>query len=132
MSTINCSLPLTKEGKNACETVLCSRLVNSEDCFHLSHSLPYLVPGSDDYQESLQKLGPNLVDIFHAYAETRQPRTSTMVKGARAQGQTRVVTTGPEDCVKRDEKVATGWKDVGTIAAKYDALCREPFQGAPS
>ncbi|KAI1608140.1 monooxygenase FAD-binding protein [Exophiala viscosa] len=103
-----------------------------EDCFHLSHSLPYLAPESDTYEMDLGKLGPHLVSIFQAYAHKRQPRTSALVKGARAQGQTRVVTTGPEDCKKRNEKVATGWKDVETIAAKFDALCREPFQSVPS
>ncbi|KAK5034539.1 hypothetical protein LTS07_003460 [Exophiala sideris] len=103
-----------------------------EDCFHLSHSLPHLAPGKNTYQEDFDKLGPHLVDIFQAFAYLRQPRTSALVKGARAQGQTRVVTTGPEDCRKRNDKVATGWKDVETVAAKFDALCRGPFQDVPS
>ncbi|KIW21513.1 hypothetical protein PV08_02093 [Exophiala spinifera] len=100
-----------------------------EDCFHLSRALPYLIPGSDDYEDGLRKLGPGLVNIFQAFAEKRQPRTSALVKGAHIQGQTRVVTTGPDDCAKRNDKVAAGWKDVDAISAKYDALCREPFQG---
>jgi len=97
----------------------------------LSHSLPYLVPESNDYQHNLAKLGPPLFEIFQKFAEKRQPRTSALVKGARAQGQMRVVTSGPEDCKRRNEHVTTVWRDVDAIAAKYDALCREPFQGSP-
>src|SRR6201999_4388806 len=56
--------------------------VSREDCFHLSHALPYFVPGSEEYQTSLDKVGTGLTDVFRAFAEKRQPRTSALVKGA--------------------------------------------------
>jgi salicylate hydroxylase len=86
-----------------------------------------LIPESDAYQHSLAQLQEPLTEVFHKFAETRQPRTSELVKGARAQGQTRVVTTGPEDCRRRNEKIAAGWEDVDAVAAKFDYLLREPF-----
>ncbi|RVX67761.1 hypothetical protein B0A52_07884 [Exophiala mesophila] len=102
-----------------------------EDCFHLSHALPYLDPHSDSYQSNVQKLESSLVDIFRAYAEKRQPRTSALVKGARAQGKQRVITTGPEDCKRRNQQLAKACSDEAALAATYDALLREPFQGSP-
>ena len=78
----------------------------------------------------LETLKERVPFIFQAYAAKRQPRTSALVKGARTQGQTRVVTAGPEACRKRNEKVAAAWKDVDNIAAKYNSLCCEPFQVA--
>ncbi|EXJ65991.1 uncharacterized protein A1O5_10968 [Cladophialophora psammophila CBS 110553] len=98
-----------------------------EDCYHLSHSLPDLDP-EDDGQRILAELKQRLPAIFEAYAEKRQPRTSALVKGARTQGQMRVVTAGPEACKKRNEKVASAWKDTDAVAAKYEGLCQEPFQ----
>ncbi|KIV95210.1 hypothetical protein PV10_02889 [Exophiala mesophila] len=102
-----------------------------EDCFHLSHALPYLDSQSDSYQSDVQKLESSLVDIFRAYAEKRQPRTSVLVKGARAQGKQRVITTGPEDCKRRNQQLAKACSDEAALAATYDALLREPFQGSP-
>lgn len=89
--------------------------------------MPFLIPDAPDYKENLQTIDQGLERIFKAFAEKRQPKTSLLVKGARAQGERRVVTTGPNDCRKRDEAVAASWKDVDAIAAKYDSLCREPF-----
>lgn len=97
-----------------------------EDCYHLSEALPDV--SLDDSQGVAEDLKARLPGIFQAYAEKRQPRTSALVKGARTQGQLRVVTDGPEACETRNEKVAAAWKDLPAIAAKYDALCREPFQ----
>ncbi|OQV09852.1 FAD binding domain-containing protein [Cladophialophora immunda] len=99
-----------------------------EDCYHLSHALPELVPDEDDNQRVLDELNENLPAIFEAYAEKRQPLTSALVKGARTQGQMRVVTAGPQACKERNKKVAAAWRDTAAVAAKYEALCREPFQ----
>jgi salicylate hydroxylase len=80
-----------------------------------------------DAQENLHELGRLLPDIFQAFAEKRQPRTEALVKGARTQGQMRVVTGGPEACRERDRKITAAWKDLKAVAAKYDGLCKEPF-----
>jgi salicylate hydroxylase len=92
-----------------------------EDCWHLSNALPDLTAYSADNLDSL------LPQIFKTFAEKRQPRTSALVKGARAQGAMRVVTVGTEACQRRNEQVTENWKDVNTVAARYDTLCREPF-----
>lgn len=97
-----------------------------EDCYHLNEALPDV--SSDNNQSIQEDLKARLPEIFQAYAEKRQPRTSALVKGARTQGQLRVVTDGPEACKLRNEKVAAAWKDLTAVAAKYDGLCREPFQ----
>jgi len=100
-----------------------------EDVFTLSHALPYLDPTSPDYSASLSTLSTSsLASIFQAYAEKRQPRTAALVKGARAQGQQRVVTTGPEDCQARDEGVRAAWADKDAVRAKYESLLSGPFQ----
>jgi len=99
----------------------------SEDCFHLSHSMPLLDPDSPDYADSLAKLGATLAEtIFRPYAEMRQPRTAVLVKGARAQGATRVAA-GLEACEKRNVAIRGGYEDASVIAAKFDGLLQEPF-----
>ena len=78
--------------------------------------------------QPLSQLEERLPGIFQTFAEKRQPRTSALVKGARTQGHLRVVTAGPDSCKERNQKVAAAWKDIEAVAAKYDSLCREPFQ----
>ena len=68
------------------------------------------------------------LQAFQTFAERRQPRTSILVKGARIQGEKRVVLDGFDACQERNKNVAATWKDVSAISAKYDALCREPFR----
>lgn len=68
-----------------------------------------------------------LENIFRVYSQKRQPRTSALVKGARLQGERRVVTAGPVACLERDTLLAASWKDTASISAKYDNLCREPL-----
>ncbi|EMR68801.1 hypothetical protein UCREL1_4177 [Eutypa lata UCREL1] len=96
-----------------------------EDCYHLSQALPDLTPRKEEGK--VLDDDDNLEQIFAAYAEKRQPRTAALVRGARAAGQKRVVTTGSRDCEARNLKVAAEWKDLDAVAAKYDNLCREPF-----
>lgn len=102
--------------------------INREDCYTLSHALPYLDPTKEDYQSNIKILGAPLTEIFHQYAEKRQPRTAALVRGARAQGNQRVVTTGPEDCRKRNEQIKAVWADTEAIRARFDALLSGPFQ----
>ncbi|KAJ9602757.1 hypothetical protein H2200_012537 [Cladophialophora chaetospira] len=99
-----------------------------EDCYHLCEALPDLSSQEGNNKLTLDELEERLPEIFHAFAEKRQPRTSALVKGARTQGQLRVVTAGPEACRQRNLKVAAAWKDIDAVAAKYDGLCREPLQ----
>jgi salicylate hydroxylase len=108
--------------------ILTKILNNREDCFVLSHSLPYLIPGDANHEENVAKLSAPLTETFKRYADKRQPRTAALVKGARAQGNQRVVTTGPEDCRRRDERVKAAWADTEAIRQKYDALLSGPFQ----
>ncbi|KAF7560974.1 hypothetical protein G7046_g3182 [Stylonectria norvegica] len=99
-----------------------------EDCFHLAHAMPFLSPDSPDYEKNLALLGPGLSEaIFRPFAEKRQPRTSLLVKGARAQGDKRVAS-GAEGCRLRDEAIVASYKDPTIVAEKFDSLLREPFQ----
>uniref|UniRef100_A0A0B7K6L6 FAD-binding domain-containing protein n=1 Tax=Bionectria ochroleuca TaxID=29856 RepID=A0A0B7K6L6_BIOOC len=99
-----------------------------EDCFHLSHSMPFLEPGSEQYDEKLQVVGSSLwKNIFRPFAEKRQPRTSLLVRGARAQGDRRVAS-GTGACRQRDSGIRAAYKDSTVLSAKFDDLLREPFQ----
>ena len=70
----------------------------------------------------------DLTEVFRTLAEMRQPRTAALVKGARIQGERRVVIGGPEACEERDEILREQWKDEAAFEAMYDSLLREPFQ----
>jgi salicylate hydroxylase len=90
--------------------------------------LPSLTSNSKDFVKTSTILGPRLAEtIFKPYAEKRQPRTSNLVKGARAQGERRVLVD-PELCRSRDEQIAAGWKDADGVAARYDGLLCEPYE----
>lgn len=89
--------------------------------------MPSVDPDSADYQQSLAMLGPGLADaVFKPFAEKRQPRTSTLVKGARAQGDSRVAA-GSEAGRERDEAVRKSFEDPAVIEAKFRNLLAEPF-----
>ena len=92
-----------------------------EDCYHLATFLPKVNPKIPTL------LKQDLAQIFQKFALKRQPRTSKLVKGARAQGERRVVTGGSAACLERDEAVRKSWLEVEAIGAKYDNLFREPF-----
>jgi len=57
----------------------------------------------------------------------RQPRTAALVKGARAQGEDRVVDGGPKACEERNERLRCKWEDEAAVEDRYDYLLREPF-----
>lgn len=99
-----------------------------EDCFHLSKALPSLVPEDGTCSEASTILGARLSEsIFKPYAEKRQPRTSYLVKGARAMGEQRTAS-GREACQLRDEMVTKKFADEALLASKLDELLREPFE----
>ena len=98
--------------------------MDSEDCYHLTQLLP------DFNRTSSESISTDaLTQIFAAFANKRQPRTAALVKGARAQGERRVVVAGPAACKERDEQVRQQWKDEAALEAKFEALLREPFPG---
>lgn len=93
--------------------------------------MPFLDPNSAGHQASLELLGPGLAEkIFRPFAEKRQPRTSALVKAARAQGDSRVAA-GVEAGRKRDEAVRAALRDPLVLHNKFGGLLREPFQGSP-
>jgi salicylate hydroxylase len=93
-----------------------------EDCYHLARLLPNIESGSEDILTS-----EALNAVFSAFARLRQPRTAALVKGARAQGENRVVDGGPEACAARDERLREGWVDEEALERKNDMLLKEPF-----
>lgn len=101
---------------------------NREDSFHLSHAMPFLDPQSEAYDQSLEIFGRSLADtIFKPFAEKRQPRTSALVKGARAQGESRVAL-GQEAGQSRDEKIKAAFNNPTILENKFSHLLVEPFQ----
>lgn len=101
-----------------------------EDCYHLSSALPNLSTNTqdEDYNESLEALGSSLSEsIFRPFAEKRQPRTSILVRGARALGEKRVAV-GPEKGRERDEAVAQSYQGAAeAVVAKFEGLLSQPF-----
>ncbi|KKP00655.1 hypothetical protein THAR02_07244 [Trichoderma harzianum] len=101
-----------------------------EDCYHLSTALPNLSTDAqdEDYNRNLEDLGSSLSEsIFRPFAEKRQPRTSILVKGARALGEKRVAI-GPEKGRERDEAVAQSYQGAAeAVVAKFEGLLSQPF-----
>lgn len=90
--------------------------------------MPFLDSQSPKYREELTTFGPRLSETyFKPFAERRQPRTSALVKGARAQGKMRTVSD-PQECANRNLMLSRAWKDLPALEAKYGALLQEPFQ----
>lgn len=107
---------------NTGASVLSTRLTtSSEDCYHLSQLLP------DANEKDVQLTQEALEQIFSAYAQRRQPRTAALVKGARAQGDKRVLSGSADDILKRNALLTVGWEDKDALVAKYDNLCQQPF-----
>ena len=92
-----------------------------EDCYHLDRLLPIFNKNDGLTSEDLKA-------IFGTFARLRQPRTSALVKGARAHGETTVVDDGLAACLERDESLRKNWDDKEALEKKYDALCKEPYQ----
>lgn len=94
-----------------------------EDCYHLAKMLPDCEVQGEKFEEL--ETG-NLKRVFLEFAEKRQPRTAALVRGARAQGERRVVD-GEEACKARDEALRRGWEDLKGVEEKWDGLLKEPF-----
>ena len=106
--------------------------LNREDCYHLSTMLPNLAPNSqheDGIDKSLNILRSSSLSesVFRPFAEKRQPRTSMLVKGARAQGEVRVAV-GRKKGRERDEMIAKSYEgDAAAVVAKFENLLKQPF-----
>lgn len=96
-----------------------------EDCYHLSCALPNL-SSREDFERNIAALGA-ISDIFRPFAESRQPRTSVLVKGARALGERRVAV-GAERGKERDEAIAQSFRGgAAAIVEKFEGLLSQPF-----
>lgn len=80
-----------------------------------------------DFSAEEQLDSTELAKIFAGFAALRQPRTAELVRGARKQGENRVVDGGAEACEQRDERLRRKWDDKDAVNARYDFLLREPF-----
>lgn len=92
-----------------------------EDCYHLNQLLPNRSVDDESISTS------DLQNIFEKFALNRQPRTSALVKGARAQGELRVCDGSTAACSERDDIIRNRWKNVSAVEANFDGLYREPF-----
>jgi salicylate hydroxylase len=68
-----------------------------------------------------------LQKVFDKFAKMRQPRTAALVRGARAQGENRVMDGAPEASIARDEVLRKAWQDKPAVETKYDQLLKEPY-----
>jgi salicylate hydroxylase len=91
-----------------------------EDCWVLADLLP-------DVGGREKGIGSQILRVaFENFAGVRAPRTEMLVRGARAQGERRVVGGG-EEGRRRDEGLRMGWKDIRALEKKWDALLSGPF-----
>ncbi|KAG5927417.1 hypothetical protein E4U42_002289 [Claviceps africana] len=104
-----------------------------EDCYHLSQAFPNLHAlkdednDADSDADTVAPFGPGIAGtIFRPFAEKRQPRTAHLVRGARLQGDQRVVA-GQESCRVRDGLIVDKFADSQQLADRFDELLREPF-----
>ncbi|KIJ67862.1 hypothetical protein HYDPIDRAFT_107388 [Hydnomerulius pinastri MD-312] len=91
-----------------------------EDIYHLVRLLKKYNPSASDPSNE------TLVQVFQEYQNLRLPRTAELVKGARRQGETRVVS-GIEACKRRDEMVKAGFGDENLKKA-HGELLSGPFR----
>ena len=93
-----------------------------EDCYFLFSLLPDFT-SLDRESDNLDT--DKLREVFTAFAEKRQPRTSILVKGARKLGELRVM--GIEGAEGRDEILRKGWEDTEALESKFRGLFSGPF-----
>lgn len=90
-----------------------------EDVYHLIRLLGKYNPSADQLSTEL------LLRVFTDYQDLRLPRTSELVRGARRQGEIRVVE-GVDACRARDEAIRAGLNDDAARRA-HDELLSGPF-----
>lgn len=93
---------------------------SSEDCYHFTKLLP-------DFNGTLLSTD-ELTAVFRDFSQLRQPRTSELVRGARAQGELRVANGDEAVCEARNQRVRAAWANDEAVKAKYDKLLLGPFK----
>ncbi len=101
-----------------------------EDCYHLTRLLLAHNPSGASPSTAL------LETIFSEFEGPRIARTSELVKGARQQGELRVVD-GVEACKRRNEAIVEVYGGVATgassgLAAQFVHLVDNPFKAGES
>ena len=102
-----------------------------EDCYHLTRLLLAHNPSGTPPSTAL------LETIFTEFEGIRIARTSELVKGAREQGNLRVVS-GVEACKRRNEVIiekfggATGPGDNAGVVPQFKHLIEHPFKAGES
>ncbi|KAF9806017.1 hypothetical protein IEO21_08845 [Rhodonia placenta] len=91
-----------------------------EDVYHFVRLLKKHNPSASAPSTEL------LSTIFTEYESLRMARTSALVKGARKQGEARVVE-GVEACKARNNSIREAWRDGDAIAAGYMEMYSHPF-----
>lgn len=90
-----------------------------EDVYHFMRLLRKYNPSADQPSTEL------LLRVFTDYQDLRLRRTSELVRGARRQGEIRVVE-GVDACKARDEAIRAGFND-DAVRRAYDELLSGPF-----
>ena len=67
-----------------------------------------------------------LANAFEAYTDKRLERSSVLVRGARVQGEIRLVH-GVDACTVRNNKVRAMWRDQGAMVQGYAAVWKGSF-----
>lgn len=93
-----------------------------EDTYHLIRLLVKHNPKASPPSTEL------LSNVFRDYEGIRIPRTAELVKGARKQGEVRVVD-GVEACLARNEVVRKIWEEDEQVLNALDYLLSGPFRG---
>ncbi|GBE81426.1 FAD/NAD(P)-binding domain-containing protein [Sparassis crispa] len=96
-----------------------------EDIYHLVRLLAKHNPSGEAPSTSL------LSTIFTEFEQRRIPRTSALVKGARQQGENRVLHGVPA-CKKRNDAIREMYMDGSTLADSYKQAYSEPFEQGKS
>lgn len=102
-------------------------------CFqHLGQGANQAFEDVDLMIELLEKCNPSaaspptatLESIFTEFEKTRIPRSATLVKQAREQGESRVVE-GVENCIKRNAAYREIWKDRESVTERMSHMYDE-------
>ena len=101
-----------------------------EDCYHLTRLLLAHNPSGAPPSTAL------LQTIFSEFESLRIARTSELVKGARQQGELRVVS-GVEACKKRNEVIVEMYSSFAAggsegLVAQFKHLVEHPFKAGES
>ena len=86
----------------------------------VSLATSYITPAPAPSNDTLAK-------TFETYTNKRLGRTSALVRGARVQGEIRLVH-GVDACIVRNNKVRAMWHDEGAMVQGYAAVWKGTFE----